>query len=94
MAHGSPFWGEMRCDGRPGVRSLGGVYLLKKSGRNALKPCGGGEAVKLLLRCLLNFERGQEAAGLALDTAAGLLAKVQCRYLRFSKKDASFMDLI
>lgn len=92
--HGSPFWGEMRADGRPGSWPLGGIYLLRKAGANRLAPCGGSEALKLLLRCLLNFEKGPGISALALDNAAALLENTAFARLEFSKKDAAFLELL
>lgn len=92
--HGSPFWGEMRADGRPGSWPLGGVYLLKKSRVNRVIPCGGGEVLKLLLRCLLNFEKGPEISALVLNNAAALLDKTSFASLEFSKKSAACLELI
>ena len=94
MAYGSPFWGEMRADGRPGRWPLGGIYLLKKSRANAVSPCGSAEALGLLLRCLLNFEKGPGISGLVLGNAAALLKKNKFARLEFSKKDASFLDCV
>lgn len=94
MVHGSPFWGEMRADGRPGRWLLGGVYLLKKSRGNAVTSCGSGEALKLLLRCLLNFERGPGVSGRVLHNAAALLKKNKFARLEFSKRDAAFLDCV
>ncbi len=94
VVYGSPFWGEMRADGRPGRWPLGGIYLLKKSRVNAVTPCGSAEALGLLLRCLLNFEKGPGVSGQVLDNAAALLKKNKFARLEFTKKDASFMELI
>jgi len=93
-AYGSPFWGEMRCEGRPGNWPLGGIYLLGKAPRNSTAACGGGEALRSLLRCQLNFEKGPDTAGLLLGNAARLLAGARFGRLKFSKSDASFLDLI
>jgi len=93
-AYGSPFWGEMRADGRPGTWPLGGVYLLKKARRNTVQDCGPGEALRLLLRCAVNFDRSQEASALALENGAALLAGADFRRLGFSKADGSFLELI
>ncbi|MDA8242702.1 MAG: hypothetical protein M0025_01095 [Elusimicrobia bacterium] len=92
--HGSPFWGEMRADGRPGAWPLGGVYILAKARSHSLHSCGGGEALKLLLRCLVNFEKGGEAASLALSNACGLLEAARPKRLEFAKRDAAFLELI
>lgn len=92
--YGSPFWGEMRADGRPGRWPLGGVYLLRKARAHAVTACGKGEALKLLLRCLLNFEKGPDTAGLALANTGALLGKTAFRRLEFSKKDGSFLGLL
>ncbi|MDA8132412.1 MAG: hypothetical protein M0011_12995 [Elusimicrobia bacterium] len=94
LVHGSPFWGEMRAAGRPGAWPLGGLYALGKAREHALRPCGAGEALKLLLRCLVNFERGEEAAALALSNACGLLGSVKPERLEFTRRDAAFLELI
>ena len=94
LVYGSPFWGEMRADGRPGRWPLGGIFLLKKSRANAVSPCGGAEALGLLLRCQLNFEKGPDVSRLVMDNAAALLAKAAFSRLEFSKKDASFLELL
>lgn len=93
-ACGSPFWGEMRADGRPGSWPLGGIHLLGKARENRLSACPGGEALKLLLRCLVNFDKSPLAAELALKNASRLLAKAKFSRLDFSKADGSFLDLI
>jgi hypothetical protein len=92
--YGSPFWGEMRSDGRQGNWPLGGIYLLGKAKVNALSPATGGEALKRLLRCLVNFDKSPEAAGLALKNASRLLARVKFSRLKFSKDGAGFLELI
>jgi hypothetical protein len=92
--YGSPFWGEMRCEGRPGRWPLGGIYLLGKARVNSVSACGGGEALRSLLRCQLNFEKGPGTGGLLLGNAARLLAAANFSKFKFSKKDASFLDLI
>jgi hypothetical protein len=92
--YGSPFWGEMRADGRPGSWPLGGIYILKKARCNRLSGCGKAEALKLLLRCLLNFEKGATVSQLVLANAAGVLAGVKFSLLEFAKKDASFLELV
>lgn len=94
VVYGSPFWGEMRSDGRPGRWPLGGIYSLKKSRVNAVTPCVSAEALGLLLRCLLNFEKGPGVSGLVLDNAAGLLQKNKFARLEFSKKNAAFLECI
>lgn len=94
VACGSPFWGEMRAAGRQASWPLGGICLLKKARANSAEPCGQADALKLLLRCLLNFEAGPGVSGLVLGNAARLLAKAPFRVLKFSKSDASFLELI
>jgi len=94
VVYGSPFWGEMRCEGRPGRWPLGGIYLLGKARINSAAACGGSEALRSLLRCQLNFEKGPGTAGLLLGNAARLLACTKFGRLKFSKRDASFLDLI
>jgi len=92
--YGSPFWGEMRNEGRPGSWPLGGFFLLKKANVNRLGTCTKSEALKLLLRCLVNFDRSHKAAGDVLRTAARLLAKARFSRLEFTKKNAGFLELI
>jgi len=93
-AYGSPFWGEMRADGRPGSWPLGGVFLLKKARRNRVSGCKPVEALRLLLRCAVNFDRAPASAALALENGAALLAGAAFRRLEFSKADGSFLELI
>ena len=93
-ACGSPFWGEMRADGRPGSWPLGGIHLIGKARENSLSACSGSEALKLLLRCLVNFDKSPRAAELALKNSARLLAAVKFSRLKFSKADGSFLDLV
>lgn len=93
-AYGSPFWGEMRADGRTGSWPLGGIHLLGKARKNGLSACQGGEALKLLLRCLVNFDKSRGAGELALENASRLLAKAKFSRLDFSKADGSFLDLV
>ncbi|MHB0995346.1 MAG: hypothetical protein ACYC2I_03140 [Elusimicrobiales bacterium] len=94
FVHGSPFWGEMRADGRPGRWPLGGIYLPKKARSSGLRPCGRGKLLKTLLRCLLNFEKGPAVSGLVLREAAGLAGTARSGELEFSKGNASFLELI
>lgn len=93
-AYGSPFWGEMRAEGRRGSWPLGGVFLLRKARANRVSACCGREALPPLLRCLLNFERSAAAGGRVIDAAAGLLSGSSLRVLEFSNRDASFLGLI
>ena len=93
-AYGSPFWGEMRSEGRQGRWPLGGLFVLKKGRTHGLSPCGAAAALPVLLRCVVNFERTPEAGRLAMDNAASLLAGVRAGVLEFSKKDRGFIGLI
>jgi hypothetical protein len=92
--HGSPFWGEMRADGRQGSWPLGGLCLLQKARVNRISSCGPREALPLLLRCLVNFDRSPAAGSLALKNSAALLAGVAFRRLEFSKTDSGFLELL
>jgi len=92
--HGSPFWGEMRADGRPGSWPLGGILLMSKFPEHRIKPCTVPEALRLLLRCSVNFEAGPGTSERALSAAAALLAGAEFRRLYFSKKDNSFLELV
>lgn len=94
MVYGSPFWGEMRNEGRRGAWPLDGVFPLKKAGRNAISPCSKPEALKLLLRCLVNFSRRPEDAALTLENSARLLAGAGFSGLEFTKKDSGFLELL
>jgi hypothetical protein len=94
MVYGSPFWGEMRSEGRPGAWPLGGIYLLKKSAGNRVVPCPPPEAVRLLLRCTVNFDRSPSAAAVLMANAAKLAGKTRFSRLEFSKKDGSFLELV
>ncbi|MBU2575422.1 MAG: hypothetical protein KKH28_15245 [Elusimicrobia bacterium] len=91
--YGSPFWGEMRNEGRPGSWPLGGVFLLKKAKANRISPCSKPEALKLLLRCLVNFSRGPEDAGVIMENSARLLAGAGFLKLEFTKKNSGFLNL-
>lgn len=93
MVYGSPFWGEMRNGGRQGSWPLGGVFALKKAGVNRVSPCSKPEALRLLLRCLVNFSHGPEDAALALQNAARLLARTRFFRLEFTNKNAGFLKL-
>lgn len=92
--YGSPFWGEMRCEGRSDDWPLGGLYLLGKARGNRASACGGSEALRSLLRCQLNFERGPDTGELLLGNAVRLLGRAKFGRFEFSKKDASCLDLI
>jgi len=92
--YGSPFWGEMRNEGRHGSWPVGGFFLLKKAKANRLGDCTKSEALRLLLRCLVNFDRSPETAGNVLRTAARLLANARFSRLEFTKKDAGFLELV
>lgn len=93
-AYGSPFWGEMRSDGRQANWPLGGVFLLKKAKANRVSPVTGGEALKLLLRCLVNFDKTSGTAERVLKNASRLLAKAKFSRLEFSKNNADFLNLV
>ena len=92
--YGSPFWGEMRADGRPGSWPLGGIFILKKARANRILACAKAEALRLLLRCLLNFDKSPAAGAAAIGNAASLLGKSVFRRLEFTKADAGFLELI
>jgi len=92
--YGSPFWGEMRADGRPGSWPLGGIFLLKKAKAVRLTPCPGSEALKLLLRCLVTFDRSPGAGTAVLANAARLLAKAKFSRLEFAKESADFLGFL
>ncbi|MDT8286900.1 MAG: hypothetical protein RQ748_07310, partial [Elusimicrobiales bacterium] len=68
--YGSPFWGEMRSAGRPSRLPLAGIYPLRKSRVNSLRPVQSTGIIPLFLRCCLNFSKGPAAAGGLLGTAA------------------------
>ncbi|OGR45366.1 MAG: hypothetical protein A2X35_03745 [Elusimicrobia bacterium GWA2_61_42] len=93
-AYGSPFWGEMRSDGRQGSWPLGGLFLLKKARGHKISACPKAEAFKALLRCTLNFSREAGTAAGVMLNAARLLAAAPARRLEFSKLDAEFLELI
>lgn len=93
-AFGSPFWGEMRADGRPGSWPLGGVFLLKKARLDGVFHCGRGELLKTLLRCTVNFDRSPAAAALALANAAAVLGAVRPARLEFARTGGGFLELI
>lgn len=92
--YGSPFWGEMRADGRRGNWPLGGIHLLGKAKKNRLSACQGGEALKLLLRCLVNFDKSPGTAEIVLKNSSRLLARTKFSRLEFSKTDGGFLELI
>ncbi len=92
--YGSPFWGEMRADGRPGSWPLGGIVLLKKAKANRVLPCSKPAALKLLLRCLLNFDKSPGTAERVLENSFSLLGGVKFSGLEFTKTGAGFLELI
>jgi len=94
VVYGSPFWGEMRNEGRQGVWPLAKVFILKKAKRNKISAAVPGEALRLLLRCLMNFSKSTETSAAALDNAAALLAGAEFARLEFTNKDAGFLNLI
>ena len=94
LVYGSPFWGEMRSAGRQGNWPLGGIYLLKKAKTNGVSACSVGEVLKLLLRCLLNFDKNPETAELVMENASRLPAKAKFSRFEFSKSNAGFLNLI
>lgn len=93
-AFGSPFWGEMRADGRPGSWTLGGIYLLKKSAANRISVCGEADAYRTLLRCLVNFSVDAETAALVLANTARLVSAAAPGRLEFSKENADYLKFI
>ncbi|MDO8806178.1 MAG: hypothetical protein Q7R35_17315 [Elusimicrobiota bacterium] len=92
--YGSPFWGEMRADGRQGSWPLGGIYLLNKAKLNKVRACTKGEALKLLLRCLVNFDKNPGTSTLIMGNAVQLISKAKFARLEFSKDNADFLSLI
>lgn len=92
--YGSPFWGEMRADGRQGSWPLGGIFLLEKAKANGVVPCSKAEALKLLLRCLLNFDKSPAAGETVMKNAVRLLGAAVFKRLEFTKADAGFLELI
>lgn len=92
--YGSPFWGEMRADGRPGSWPLGGICLLKKAKAARLAACSKAGAFKLLLRCLVNFDKSPETAERVIKNAFRLLAKAGFSRLEFSKTGSDFLNLL
>lgn len=94
VLYGSPFWGEMRAEGRPGRWALAGICLPRKAAAHVMQDCPSGEAFRALMRCSVNFSR-ERAAGLAAMAAAdSLLKAVQVRKLGFSKQDAGFLGFL
>ncbi|HAT72594.1 MAG TPA: hypothetical protein DCS63_07245 [Elusimicrobia bacterium] len=93
-AFGSPFWGEMRADGRPGSWTLGGIYLLKKSAANGISICAQAQSYKTLLRCLVNFSKDAKTAALVMANTARLVSASPAGQLKFSKENADFLRLI
>gem|GEM_PF-1291482 len=94
MAYGSPFWGEMRNEGRQGRWPLAGVFILKKSVINMVSDLPRGAAMGVLLRCLMNFSREPETARLALAASVRLMSTIPFRRLEFSKENADSLKLI
>ncbi len=92
--YGSPFWGEMRNEGRQGVWPLEKLFVLKKAGLHRVSESAPGVALAVLLRCLMNFSKTPEAAAASLSAAASLLAAVPVKRLEFSKRDAGFLALL
>jgi hypothetical protein len=73
---------------------LGGIYKLSKAAVNSVGEIRRGEALRLLLRCAVNFSKDAKTAGFLLCNASELAVKKTIGELRFSKKDASFLKLI
>ena len=92
--YGSPFWGEMRADGKPGSWPLGGIYLLQKARINNIRSCSKPEALKLLLRCLVNFDGSRGTGAAVMANSTRLLAGAKFSRLEFSKNNADFLDFI
>jgi hypothetical protein len=93
-AYGSPFWGEMRSAGRKGSWPLGGILLPVKGRAAELLPCGAPQALRTILRCTVNFDKGPAAGAHAMRNAARLLAAADIRRMEFRRDDAGFMELI
>lgn len=94
VIYGSPFWGEMRADGRPGRWPLAGICLPRKAAAHFTQDCAPGEALRTLLRCAVNFSRTPADAQAALEAAGRLLKTVPVRKLAFSKSDAGFLGFL
>lgn len=93
VARGSPFWGEMRADGRPGKWPLAGIYALRRGRANLLRPGPAADFTPLFLRCCLNFSKEPAAAAGLLDAAAAMRSSYKGEFF-FSRKDASFLRLL
>jgi putative transposase len=95
IVYGSPFWGEMRNEGRGGEWPLAKIFILKKAkGRHRVSGSASGEALAALLSCLMTFSKSPETAGIVMANAARLLGRVEFQKLEFSKKNSAFLDLI
>jgi hypothetical protein len=92
--YGSPFWGEMRNEGRRGVWPLEKIFALRKSARHRIADAAPGYAMAVLLRGVMNFSKTPDSAAASLKNAANLLASVPFRRLEFSRQDAGFLELV
>jgi len=94
VVYGSPFWGEMRNEGRQGAWPLAKVFILDKAKLNRVSDVSSGRSLAVLLRCLMSFSRSRGASAAALSGATRLMAEIPFSRLEFSKSDVGFLDLI
>ncbi len=83
-AFGTPFTGELP-ESRPASAPLSALYFLEKSPLWKKSALAKPEAVRRLLRCVINFSDDRNAHASILGAAEDLVSSVPARILSFSR---------
>lgn len=93
-AYSSPFWGEMKGEGKYVQGKIKGLYFIKKSDINYKKDIDFSDFYPLFLKCLMNFSKEKNIVLSYLKTARRIFKNSKPSFLFFSKKDNSFVKLL
>ncbi len=93
QAHGTPFWGEFRADGKNRSAALAGIYALVQAKQNRVEPLTRKRAIAELLGNAVFFSQERTQREMLLETFSRLAAEVPVARLEF-RKDASFWELV
>lgn len=92
-AHGTPFWGEFRADGKNRSAPLAGIYALVQAKQNRAETLTRKRAIAELLGNAVFFSQERAQREMLLETFSRLAAEVPVARLEF-RKDATFWDLV
>lgn len=82
---GSPFWGQLACQGRPARVPLKGVYFLKKGAAPTVMALSRSEAMRRALGVVMNFDLSLPTVNNILREVENLMTAVPCFELTFSR---------